>query len=262
MARGARGARQEVGWSVSGRRTSAAPTYILTAEAGPTFLQIVRRIAAEHGVRSVCDVGGGANPVLSLADIERLGVRYLVADVSAPELDKTPRGYDTYHIEVGGSTIDLGGERFDLVVSKFVAEHLADPAAFHAGVRAALRPGGRAAHYFPTLPALPFVANRLLTGRESRRLIDILMPEVRDQGGPLGKFPAYYRWCEGPTRRQYRRFASAGFAVEEYLVHVGHTYFRRFPSIQRASDAISRQLIRRPWPGLSTYAAVVLRRLP
>jgi len=226
------------------------------------FVDLVIHIAKERGVRSVCDIGGGANPLLSLDDINRLGVRYLVVDASAEQLGKSPAGYETRTAEVGTGTFELQGEQFDLAVSRFVAEHVANPASFHADVRAALRPGGRAAHFFPTLPGLPFVANRLLRGRESRRLLNILTPEVRAQEGPLGKFPAFYRWCEGPTHRQYRRFASAGFAVEDYLVQVGHDYYQRFPSIQRASDTVSRQLIRRPWPGLSTYAAVVLRRVP
>ncbi|MEJ7783922.1 MAG: methyltransferase domain-containing protein [Solirubrobacteraceae bacterium] len=238
------------------------PRYVLTAERGHAFVELVRHIAQEPTVRSVCDIGGGANPVLSLDDIERLGVRYLVVDASAEQLAKTPTGYDTRAAEVGNGAFALEGEQFDLVVSQFVAEHVADPASFHADVRAALRPSGRAAHLFPTLPGLPFVANRLLRGRDSRRLLDILWPEVRAQEGLLGKFPPLYRWCEGPTHRQYRRFASAGFVVEDYLVHVGHIYYQRFPSIQRVSDAVSRQLIRRPWPGLSTYATVVLRRVP
>lgn len=245
-----------------GMQHSVTPRYVLTADRVPVFVELVHHIAQEQAVRSVCDIGGGANPLLSLDDIERLGLRYLVVDASAEQLDQTPAGYDTCTAEIGNGAFEVEGERFDLVISQFVAEHVADPASFHADVRAALRPGGRAAHFFPTLPGLPFVANRLMRGQMSRRLLDILSPEVRAQEGPLGKFPPFYRWCEGPTRRQYRRYASTGFAVEDYLVQVGHTYYQRFPSIQRVSDAVSRQLIRRPWPGISTYAAVVLRRVP
>jgi len=220
----------------------------------------VRRVIDEYRVGSVCDFGGGANPVLSLDDIDRLGLRYLIVDAPTAELQKTPPGYNTRNLDIGGPGFYLDGETFDLVVSKFVAEHVADPAAFHLCARSVLRRGGRAAHFFPTLPAPPFVMNRLLGGRPSRMLIDLLQPGLRDKTGPLGKFPAYYRWCEEPTDRQYLRFSSVGFAVEDYVVHIGHDYFRRFPMAQRASNAISRQLIRRPQPWFSTYAAVVLRR--
>lgn len=234
-------------------------SYVLTADVGHPFYFKVRRLAEEHAVRSVCDFGGGANPVLSLDDIERLGLHYVVVDVSAEELAKTPPGYRTHALNSIADPLDLGEQRFDLVVSRFVAEHMANPAAFHAAVWQALRPGGLAAHFFPTLPSAPFVANRLLMGRGGR-LIDLLQPGSRGQSGLLPKFRAYYRWCEGPSRRQYRRLASQGFEVMEYIVFVGHRYYERFPAIQRVADTISRQAIRLRWPAISTYACVVLRR--
>jgi len=235
-------------------------SYVLTADVDHPFYFTVRRLAEEQAVRSVCDFGGGANPVLSLDDIDRLGLDYVVVDASAEELAKTPPGYRTRALDPVADRLDLGEERFDLVVSRFVAEHMEDPAAFHAAVWLALRPGGRAAHFFPTLPAAPFVANRLLMGHGSRRLIDVLQPGSRGEGGQLPKFRAYYRWCEGPSRRQYRRLASRGFEVVDYVVYVGHRYYERFPAIQRVADAISRHAIRLRRPAISTYACVVLRR--
>ncbi len=239
-----------------------APTYLLTADVGHPFVPLVRLLAEEHAIRSVCDFGGGANPVLSLDDIQQLGLRYVVVDASVEQLTMTPPGYETRTLDVTSSAVDLDGAPFDLVVSKFVAEHVEDPAAFHAAVWHTLRPGGFAAHFFPTLPSPPFVANRLMLGRESRWIIDILQPGFRAQDGRLAKFRAYYRWCEGPTPRQYRRFASLGFEVVDYVVLVGHRYYERFPMVQRAADAVSRRAIRLRRPALSTYACVVLRRPP
>jgi len=240
------------------------PTYLLTAEVGHPVLPTILKLVEDQTIRSVCEFGGGANPVLPLADIRRLGLRYVVVDASADELAKAPPGYDTSVRDVASHSGDGDGdgERFDLVVSRFLAEHVEDPAAFHANVFRALRPGGFAAHFFPTLPAPPFLVNRLLMGRRSRRIVDLLQPGVRDAEGPIGKFPAYYRWCEGPTRRQYCRFASVGFEVFEFIVLVGHRYYERFPAGQRLADAISRRAIALRRPALSTYALVVLRRPP
>ena len=238
------------------------PTYLLTAEVGHPFRKHVLRLIDEHAIRSVCDFGGGANPVLMLEDIERLGLRYLVVDASAEELAKAPPGYTTAVMDITAGAEALHCECFGLVVSRFVAEHIEDPVAFHSVVWRTLCPGGFAAHFFPTLPSPPYVANRVLHGRGSRRLVDILQPGSRAQDDRLGKFRAYYRWCVGPTRRQYRRYASVGFEVVEYVVLVGHRYYERFPALQRAADALSRQAIALRRPVLATYAIVVLRRPP
>lgn len=241
--------------------TAGSPTYLLTAEVGLSFAPHVVRLVEQHGLRSVCDVGGGANPVLSVQDIARLGVRYLVLDRSAEELAKTPPGYTTATMDVvTGDGARLQGAPYDLVVSRFVAEHVEDPAAFHTNVRLALRPGGFAAHFFPTLPSPPYVVNRAFDGRGSHRLVELLQPGSRHPHDRFGKFRAYYRWCEGPTRRQHRRYASIGFEVVDYTVFVGHRYWERFPALQRAADAVSRQAIRLRRPALATYAVVVLRR--
>jgi len=238
------------------------PTYLLTAEVGHPVLPRILELVEDQTIRSICEFGGGANPVLPLADVRRLGLRYVVVDASAGELAKAPSGYETSVRDLTSRSDDSDGERFDLVVSRFLAEHVEDPAAFHANVFRALRPGGFAAHFFPTLPALPFLVNRLLMGRRSRRIVELLQPGIRDADGSIGKFPAYYRWCEGPTRRQYRRFASVGFEVFDFVVLIGHRYYERFPAGQRLADAISRRAIALRRPALSTYALVVLRRPP
>ena len=239
--------------------TERSVQYLLTSAVGHPFPDFVRGLIGKHSVHSICDLGGGANPILSLEEIASMQVQYVLADVSATELQKAPAGYETRLVAAEGSSIDLGEEPFDLVMSRFVVEHIADPVSFHAAVRDALRPGGLAAHFFPTLPSPPFVLNRILGGR-ARRLVDLLQPDLRHEDGPLGKFQPHYRWCEGPTRRQYRRFAAVGFDVEQYIVLVGHAYHARFSALQHATDAVSRALVRLRQPAVATYAVLVLRR--
>lgn len=233
--------------------------YLLTSAVGHPFPEFVRDLIAQRSARSVCDMGGGANPILSLEEIASMGLRYVLADVSTTELAKAPPGYETRTLAMSGSSIDFGGEPFDLVISRFVVEHIADPASFHTAVRDALIPGGFAAHFFPTLPSPPFVLNRIL-GHRARRLVDLLQPGLRNEDGRLGKFRPYYRWCEGPTRRQYRRFDSIGFGIEQYIVLVGHAYHARFSALHHAATAVSHALVRLRVPAVATYAILVLRR--
>ncbi|MEJ7786083.1 MAG: methyltransferase domain-containing protein [Solirubrobacteraceae bacterium] len=123
-----------------GTQKIAAPTYVLTAEAGHVFALLVRRIIREHAVRSVCDFGGDANPVLSLEEIAQMGLRYLVIDTSEAELRKTPSGYETRQLDLADAGFEPTDAPFDLVVSRFVAEHVADPALPFTYARGVLSP--------------------------------------------------------------------------------------------------------------------------
>lgn len=208
-------------------------------------------------LRRICEVGGGANPLLSLQLIQELGLDYTLLDVSAEELAKAPEGYRKLRADICGD-IPETPEGFDLVFSKMLAEHIPDAAQFHRNVLSLLRPGGVAFHFFPTLYALPFVANRCLPERLTRYLLNIMSPRDRYQHA---KFPAYYRWCRGPTSRQLGALTGLGYEVVSYIGFFGHKiYWRRIPLIARLSDGLSRWLLRHPNPWLTSFAWVILRR--
>jgi SAM-dependent methyltransferase len=218
---------------------------------------VARRVAAA-GVRSVCDIGGGAKPLFSRRAIEDHDLDYVVVDRSEEELRKAPPGYETAVADVGGDGF-RPVRRFDLVVTKTVLEHLEDPRRFHTDASRLLEPGGSAMHFFSTLYAPPFVLNRLLPERLSHRLLLHVQPGRADEGTEA-KFRARYRWCRGPSRRQIERFESCGFHVDEYVGFFGHAYFERVPPLQRLEDASARFLTRHPLPWLTSYAWVCLSR--
>jgi 2-polyprenyl-3-methyl-5-hydroxy-6-metoxy-1,4-benzoquinol methylase len=223
------------------------------------FPAAVRRLAARPEVVRVCDLGGGANPILPLADIAELALRYEILDVSAEELAKAPSGYATVQADALDPAFARDHGPFDLVASGFIAEHVPDPARFHANVLAALSPGGYAVHAFPTLYEPAFVLNRLLpdsvTGPLLRRI-----QRGREDAGAHGKFPAHYRWCRGPTRRQLARLTGVGFEIVECTGYFGHGYFGPVKPLDRAEQRLSQWLERHPVPALTSYACLVLRR--
>jgi SAM-dependent methyltransferase len=217
-------------------------------------------LAHARGLGAVCDIGGGANPTIEPAAVRELGIEYTLLDISADELAKAPDGMRKVHGDVVDPAV-LAGERFDLICSRTVAEHIADPAAFHARVRELLAPGGRAVHFFSTLWSLPFVANLLVP----ERLTDDLLRRVqadRKAEGVSGKFTVHYRWCRGPTARQLRRFEGLGYVVERYTGFFGHDYYKPLALLQAVEALKARALLRRPSPWLTSYALVVLRRPP
>jgi 2-polyprenyl-3-methyl-5-hydroxy-6-metoxy-1,4-benzoquinol methylase len=207
---------------------------------------------------SVLDVGAGANPLLDEAFVREHNVSYAILDVDRGELDKAPSSFRRIHADIAAHDLSLD-DAFDLVCSMDVAEHLADPEAFHRNVLRLLRPGGVAVHFFPTFYALPFVLNRVVPETVMRRVLLRVQPD-RLEDGLHPKFPALYRWCRGPTRRQLHGFARLGYEVERYVGYFGHGYYvgvRALDSLERAKAAL---LSSHPVPALTSYALVVLRR--
>lgn len=229
--------------------------------ASPGFVPLLQGLIADHQLTRVCDVGGGANPALTDQFIVEQGLDYTLLDVSELELSKASDRYTKVLADIASPSFSEDANvtgRFDLLFSRMVAEHIADPAQFHRNVLSCLAPGGFAVHFFPTLYALPFVANRLIPERLSSALLSLFAPRDRDQHD---KFPAYYRWCRGPTPRQLARLKSEGFEIVEYRGYFGHGgYYRRLPPILAIHEWRNRRLLRRPKAGATSYAMAVLRK--
>ena len=222
------------------------------------FRLFVQRVIAENGAKTVCELGAGANPALDADFVREHGLRYVLVDISPEELDKAEASYPKVVADVTAPDFRLD-ESFDVVLSRTLAEHVADPAAFHRNVRGILRDGGRAVHFFPTLYALPFVVNRLLPDWASEQILRRADPR-RVREGKHAKFHAYYRWCVGPTARQLERLSALGYDVEQYVGFFGHDYY----GVVRPAHAVARRfwdyLVRHPVPHVTSYAYVVLRR--
>jgi hypothetical protein len=225
--------------------------------AEPHFWREITR-QLDGGARRVCDVGGGSRPILSPDGVHKRGLDYVVFDESAGDLQKSQDRYAVF----AGDVLDpaaiaaLAAEHgpFDALFSRWTAEHVRRGGDFHAHLYSLLRPGGTAVHLFPTLYALPFAVNRALSENYARRLLMRTWPSRRV------KFPAYYSWCRGPTKRQLRRLEETGFVIERYVGFFGHGLYAPLPPLDRAHRLLTRALLRRPVPALTSFALVVLRR--
>jgi SAM-dependent methyltransferase len=138
----------------------------------------------------VLDVGGGKYPAISVQTKQDLGMHIVGLDISGDELKAAPPGaYDS--IVVGDvATVTIPGQ-YDLVFSRTLFEHVADPPAAVANLARALAPGGAMAHVIPCGNAPFAVLNRSLGNRAARRLLFAIFPEKQKNSG----FLAYYRHC-------------------------------------------------------------------
>jgi SAM-dependent methyltransferase len=222
-----------------------------------TFLQT---LIERTGAKRVLEVGGGANPALPLDFVLRQGLEYTILDISLDELGKAPNDYMKVQGDISSPSLDLPERDYDLVFSKMLAEHIQNGETFHRNVYRLLGSSGRAFHFFPTLYAPPFMFNRLLPERLAEQVLNLLQ-SGREESGKNKKFPAYYSWCRGPTRKQMRRFSGLGYQVEEYIGFFGHDpYYSKFPLLLRLHRTLSKWLERHPIPLLCSFTYVILRK--
>jgi SAM-dependent methyltransferase len=222
------------------------------------YEDMVVDIARREGVKSVAELGGGANPIVADADRWGFVPERVVIDISAEELAKAGDGVATRVADLC-RPIEDGHNQYDLVFSKFLCEHIADPASFHANCFKVLRPGGLAVHFFPTIHTAPILVNWLIPEEQARSLVRVFQPARLDDPRQE-KFPAYYRWTTGPSERATKRFESVGFKVEQTTATFGHGYYRRIPPLHALERFKTRMLHRHPVPYLTSFVAVVLRK--
>jgi SAM-dependent methyltransferase len=220
------------------------------------YSAFVQRLVQEQAARKICDVGGGANPVLPLQFINENQLDCTILDISSAELEKAPCGYKKLIQDIEAQN-SVPTAQFDLVVSKMMAEHLRSGRLFHKNIFSMLKPGGVAVHYFPTLYALPFLVNKWVPEGLSSFLLDIFLPRDRFQ---RGKFPAYYSWCFGPTRPMLKMLREIGYEIVRYRGFFGNTYYTRVPVVRDLHRVYARFLVNHPNPYLTSFAQVVMRK--
>mgnify|MGYP001611745456 CR=1 FL=1 len=208
--------------------------------------------------RRVIEVGAGANPAFTIEYVKENNLEYTLLDISGEELKKAPDGYTKIEADICAENFQFESG-YDLVFSRMLVEHVRSGSTFHRNIFGLLRSQGAAFHFFPTLYALPFVVNYLTPEWLSESLLTRLFPE-RHRGGKLGKFPAYYSWCRGPSRSQFRRFESLGYQVEDYRGFFGHNYYERLGPRSRAQQLCRSYLLKHPLPQLTAYAYVLLKK--
>jgi SAM-dependent methyltransferase len=160
------------------------------------------------------DIGGGKNPVISLEQKRRLGLRVIGLDIDGRELAAAPAGvYDeTICADV---TRYKGQADADVVICQALLEHVRDVQAAVGAIGSILKPGGTALLFLPSRNAVFARINLLLPEWLKRRILYAIFPATkRDQG-----FPAFYNRC---TPRDFRRIAEN----KRLSVEAVKTYFR------------------------------------
>jgi 2-polyprenyl-3-methyl-5-hydroxy-6-metoxy-1,4-benzoquinol methylase len=244
--------------------TPAGTTSIryFTFEEFPGWLEgpaLLNSLIERFSPKVVLEIGSGANPTMSIADVARWNVQYITSDIDEAELKKADPVYQTRCVDFSEGELpeDLIGH-CDLVFSRMVNEHVRDGKRYHTNIFRMLAPGGVAVHAFSTLYTLPFLANYLMPTGLSARLLQYFAPRDTHQ---YEKFPAHYSWSRGPTGLALARFRDIGYEIVSYDGYFGHGYYRRRSAFLHNLEMLkTRLLLRAKLPIFCAYAVVVLRK--
>ena len=214
----------------------------------------LRSIVAQYPDAAILELGGGRRPSFQLSELPDNLKSYTVNDISDEELSLVPEGYDTACFDVAGDASGFEG-RYDVVFSRFLAEHVRDGRAMHRNIYKVLKPGGVAFHLIPTLYALPFVINRLLPERIGEKVLAL---NPRREISP--KFPAFYSWCRGNTPAMRRLFDQIGYERVEIRGFYGHFYYDTIPLLREIESWFAHLACRNEWSWCTSYAYVIAHK--
>jgi hypothetical protein len=143
-------------------------------------------------------------------------------------------------------------DRFDLVVSWQVLEHVKPLSLALTNVRSYLRPGGLFVAMLSGTFSVFGIANKVTPAWFGPWVLQHMTG--RD---PESVFPAYYDGCHyDGLRRKFDGWS----AVDVEPLFRGAAYFRRWPSVQRAYLGYENRIARAPHANLATHYLITARR--
>jgi len=222
----------------------------------PSFIEA---FIIKNNIKSVFEIGAGANPTISPDVVKRLGISYTVNDMDVEELEKADPIYHKDVLDLCRNDIsDTFKNTYDLVFSRMAGEHFYNAKALHANIYKLLSDGGYSVHCFSTLYSFPFLVNKLVPDWLSDKLLALFHP--RENYYQNAKFKAYYDMAFGPSKKMIIFFTAQGYAIEKYTGYFGHPYYNSLPVIRSIEKLKARWLVKHPLPVLTSYASIVLQK--
>jgi SAM-dependent methyltransferase len=201
---------------------------------------------------TILDVGSGRHPTLPV-DRRPAGVHYVGLDISGSELAAADEGaYDETWIADATRRVPDLEDRFDLVVSWQVLEHVRPLDDALDNFRVYLRPNGRLLAHFSGSFSYFALANRVIPHQATAWLVD----RFTDRPASL-VFPAHYHHCWNSALRRILRSWSEVEIVPRYT---GATYLRFAPPAQWLYLIYEDWLVRTNQRDLATHYLVRARR--
>lgn len=199
----------------------------------------------------VLEIGGGAHPSI----LNRTQLEYTVVDIDSNELKKGPADIRKEYQSIENFRSD---QKYDLIISKMVLEHVEFPDVFHTAVRKLLAKNGQVVHFYACKYSFASTINRILPDRWSAFLLFII--SNRDLvDNP--KYKAYYNKVGTSYSRQKKYYFDLGYDLKVFNLYVGHTYLQNVPVLREMEKIFSAFLYFFNLRFFSSVAIIVLEKL-
>ena len=215
----------------------------------------LKSIVARYPGADILELGAGRWPSFRLDEMPDCVRSYTVNDISEHELSLLPEGYEKACFNVSGDASNFA-DTYDVVFSRFLAEHVPDGEAMHRNVYSVLREGGTAFHLIPTLPAVPFVINKYLPENLTGAVLKFFSP--RRAISP--KFPAPYSACHSDPDRMVGILTDIGYRDVHFQNFYGHFYYEKIPVLKQVHEKFSEVAANHDWHRFGTYAYIVAKK--
>ena len=221
------------------------------------FQKTVYQVILRNEFKSIAEIGGGANPLLSLEFVNEQKLEYHIIDISQEELSKADTRFKKIVADLENKEIKLNFQ-YDFIFCQLTVEHIRDIQTFYINIYNLLKPGGFAYFFFACFTTFPTMTNYLLPEPITKKILMLVQPFRRNE--KHGKFKAYYKWCFGPTKKNIKRFENLDFEIVSYTGYFGHSYYQKIPLLKFLEKIKTRILLKYPNPHFCSYSHLLLKR--
>ena len=218
--------------------------------------KFIQQLIMENNIKSILELGAGANPTIHPEFIEANKLIYTISDIDLIELEKADDVYTKIVLNLNVEEISLPN-KYDFIFSRMVNEHISNGYYFHRNIFTLLNSGGMVFHCFSTLYTIPFLINRIFPETISDILLKIFAPRDKYKHG---KFKAYYSWCRGPSEIMIKKYKEIGYDILEYCGYFGHNYYNKIPVLNKLEYYKTKYLTKRKISWLTSYAHILLKK--
>jgi len=166
---------------------------------------------------TVLELGGTQRPIFNKSEVKQ----YIGLDI-----DKDFNWENHYHSYLNQSCTESINIKADIIISKYLLEHVDDNKETFKNVLDSLNPGGSSIHLFP-LGYHPYsLITKVIGNNFQKSLIKLLRPETQEISG----YPVYYDLCNSFSLERYLKTLEGVSFEVRYYYGASEYFFSFYPA--------------------------------